>query len=339
MQKKNEFTGYRIDILGKQPNVARLVFEREVKPNEDLSVLRTEFAGHLQTGVNEWVFDIAQLPFPTTKLIAFFVSATEQARHAGGELKIINVSESARNNLMTFSPLTYLEVDDGATDPVSELVAAEEQAPEEQPPKKSLLDFAEPDPWDDQNDTSEIIEITEPELLEEVQSTPDSELAVDEGDVQLRTATKGNVAQQSQRFYMKTESKASNLYKLCDFVVKHAEDAGMDEKQIGKTKIAVYEAALNVIEHAYHSRPDNWIELWVEYSQEYFKIILQDYGLSFEKKQSKGYDVEKAVEKRQTGGFGLHIIERSMDRVEYTPDPINGNQLVLFKNLSESHAN
>jgi anti-sigma regulatory factor (Ser/Thr protein kinase) len=45
------------------------------------------------------------------------------------------------------------------------------------------------------------------------------------------------------------------------------------------------------------------------------------------------YDVHEVMDKRRSGGFGLHIIRRSMDSVEYHPDALEGNRLVMVKKL------
>ena len=148
----------------------------------------------------------------------------------------------------------------------------------------------------------------------------------------------GNIATRAESesehsYHLRVESIASNLYRLCDFVTGHAHQAGMEEKEIGKIKIAVYEACLNVIEHAYHSNPNHWIDLTVNYTSAQFAIIIQDKGLPFEMPKSKEYDVEEAMQKRRSGGFGLHIIHRATDEVDYKADPINGNRLTMSKKL------
>ncbi|MBW1887140.1 MAG: hypothetical protein JRI52_02155, partial [Deltaproteobacteria bacterium] len=46
------------------------------------------------------------------------------------------------------------------------------------------------------------------------------------------------------------------------------------------------------------------------------------------------YDVDKAFEEKQKGGYGLFIIKRSVDDIQYSADAINGNQLTLIKDFS-----
>ncbi len=65
----------------------------------------------------------------------------------------------------------------------------------------------------------------------------------------------------------------------------------------------------------------------------YLVIIIQDWGESFEFDPTRPYDVEQAVKDRRTGGFGLHIIRRSIDEIKYLSDTDEGNRLILVKYL------
>lgn len=335
-----ETTQFTFEFADEAKRRIKVSFQHGVNAQKAIHQLSEFFAYHLQGGVQNWTIDLNNMPFPTTSAIAFFVSATEQLRKRGGDLKLVNASDSARNNFMTFSPLAYLSIDDGQAPPASQRpnrftelnetgagkapipVPAPEKRSEaaRQPSLRANLDIVEP----------EIAKAAPPRQAPVRREVPVANPA------QLRTrnnqhTSAGNSTE--NKYYLRTESEPANLYKICDFVVEHAKRAGMKETHINKARIAVYEACLNVIEHAYHSNPDNWIEVWVEYPDDSFKIIIQDYGLSLTNRKTGEYDVEVAMERRQTGGFGMHIIERSMDKVEYVADPINGNQLTLVKNL------
>lgn len=135
----------------------------------------------------------------------------------------------------------------------------------------------------------------------------------------------------SKGYRIRVKSKNDSLYKICDFVIGLAKKTGMPGREIGKVKVTVYEACLNVIEHAYHSDPDEWIVVTVNIKEPEFIITIQDWGESFRLGNAKPYDVNQAMWDRKTGGFGLHIIRRSMDDVQYKTDPINGNRLILKK--------
>lgn len=327
---------------------------------------------HLAKGYSHFHLDLRHLPFPSTRFIAVLIALTVRARRRHGEVTLSHVTDTARNNFVTFSALSYLTLEPTAESAQIQVPDAP-HAPTPAPSQKrttaagakgasahkplpsvapaspsafhphvvdlpaatfgvdgndglSPVPTASPHPTGTNlplensiltEEVTALADIVDPPLVKEI--TEKIETPVAPGDV--------------KSFQIRVESRASNLYQLCDFVTVHAAQAGINEKEIGKIKIAVYEACLNVIEHAYHSRPDEWIEIEVGYSPDKFTIFIVDHGLSFEMKPPTAYDVQEVMDKRRSGGFGLHIIRRSMDNVEYHPDLVNGNRLIMVKHL------
>jgi len=291
---------------------------------------------NLARGYLRFDLDLENIPFPATRFIALLIALTVRVRRRQGEVRLLNVAGTARNNFSTFSALNFLTIEsEPASQPLMEAI--------KQPPAKiqnlnataarakaagikfsaSPASQSAPNPialrenFLIEDEVSGLTDIAEPPLIAELVEKIEAPLEAD-GE---------------KKFQLRVESRTANLYQLCDFVTNHAFAAGINEKEIAKMKIAVYEACLNVIEHAYHSRPDEWIDLRVRYSPERFMIVIQDNGLSFEMKPPKDYDVQEVIDKRRSGGFGLHIIRRAMDSVEYLPDAMNGNRLVMVKRL------
>ena len=129
-------------------------------------------------------------------------------------------------------------------------------------------------------------------------------------------------------------SRVDDLYLACDYVIKIAKQMGFSEGELGKIKIATYEACLNVIEHVYHSDPNQYVKLAVENDSNMLRIVVFDKGAGFKITDKKSFDVVEMVNNRKTGGMGLHIISRSMDSVRYETDIIEGNKLVMTKYLN-----
>ena len=126
-------------------------------------------------------------------------------------------------------------------------------------------------------------------------------------------------------------SKISALYLACDFVTELAQEYGFEKNQISKLKIAVYEACLNVIEHAYHSDPANKVYVNVTADSEKFVIEIIDHGEGFLFYDNYKYDISAAAETRKKGGMGLHIIRHAVDELNYDQDPVEGNKLQMIK--------
>ena len=128
-------------------------------------------------------------------------------------------------------------------------------------------------------------------------------------------------------------SRVDELYSACDFVLETASQMGFPQSELGRIKIAVYEACLNVIEHVYHSDPNQFIRLLVENSEDTLVVIVHDQGEGIQLNNNSDFDVVDMASNRRTGGMGLHIINRSFDSVNYEKDSVQGNRLVMVKKL------
>ena len=74
-------------------------------------VLQDSFEICFRDGKTRIVVDLQNMQFPTASLIALLVEATSRARRLNGDVKIINLSNSAKSNLVTFSPTSYLSLE------------------------------------------------------------------------------------------------------------------------------------------------------------------------------------------------------------------------------------
>jgi len=273
----------------------------------------------LRIGCQEILVDMEKVHFPSASFIVALFEATAHARRKKAEVRLINLHSTALNNLVTFSPLTYLRVENDESRVLEELGARLSKRPEEAS-AQTVVENGNPSrsrtlPWDSPVrgkpvGTEQPAPRPAPGNGELTRITPDMHHRV-----------------------IQVESTVDEIYDVCDFVTGMAEEAGFDEREVGKIKIAVYEACLNIVEHAYHSRPSGWIRAKCGYNARVFVVELEDGGEPFEQWEIKPYDVEKAVEDRRTGGFGLHIIHRSMDEVRYFAGGPHGNLLQMVKYL------
>lgn len=259
------------------------------------------------------VVDMGKIKLPPTKFIVTLIEATSEARRMGGDIKIINISPSVTNNLVTFSPKTYLNIESSE--------------------KEALREFGETFDNEIEFDINDNVKIAIPNSGGSIpgadidaKKEPVTSACNDAPDLDLENLDK-----------IRVHSKAENLYKICDFVLERAEQAGFDERERGKIKVTVYEACLNVVEHAYFSNPEYIIDVYVKYDDERFTIVIQDWGECFEFNPSLSYDVEQAVKDRRTGGFGLHIIKRTVDEIHYLSDEKDGNRLILIKYILDNN--
>jgi len=290
------------------------------------------------------VVDLQNVPLPSTSFIAFLIEAASRLRRENREFFISHLSHSTRVNISSFSPLSFLnEIRTGETvekETDSRPAAAESaslsnedwSAIEEKNLNKHTEDLLEQtidSPFD-----FDIVDQTA-HLKEEDLDKPFT-LYDDEGEDHKVSRPDNPVLSEEKRgnFHIVVRSQEKDLYQITDFVVHHAQNAGFPEADVGKIKIAVYEAAINVVEHAYEYKSHHFIDVIVKYDSDTFTIVLMDRGKSFDfNKKMEPYSAHKAVERKQTGGFGLYIMKRSMDEITYESDPVWGNKLTMVKRI------
>jgi anti-anti-sigma factor len=123
----------------------------------------------------------------------------------------------------------------------------------------------------------------------------------------------------------------SQLGRVRDFVVEVCEGAGFSPREVSNTKLAVDEACTNIIKHAYDgSAEPGSIKVIAEIDSGKIKFRLQDRGKHFDFSGVKDPDLDQYVETGRKGGFGVFLINRLMDAVEYHATD-TGNELVLTK--------
>ncbi|MBN1780601.1 ATP-binding protein [bacterium] len=81
-----------------------------INPNDILDALHGFFEKLFNDGVKQIVFDMGNIPFPSGSFIALLIAKTEEARFYGGDMQIVNLLDTARNNFSFFTPLTFLSI-------------------------------------------------------------------------------------------------------------------------------------------------------------------------------------------------------------------------------------
>ncbi len=122
------------------------------------------------------------------------------------------------------------------------------------------------------------------------------------------------------------------LIDLRDFIEDACRTENVSDDVAFKIKLAVDEAASNVIEHGYKGMDPGSIILSLAFDPQQVKIELTDFGHSFEPSAPEVIDPTAVLEDKPAGGFGLHFIYQSMDHVDYKISN-RGNTLIFVKKL------
>jgi serine/threonine-protein kinase RsbW len=116
---------------------------------------------------------------------------------------------------------------------------------------------------------------------------------------------------------MKVPSSTRHLEEVRQFVASHATAADFPEQAVEAFKLAVDEACTNVIKHAYKGNDAHQIDVAVIVDNDRFTVRIQDKGESFHPEEYEEPNIFQFAKRGQKGGFGVHIMRRLMDHVEY----------------------
>lgn len=123
------------------------------------------------------------------------------------------------------------------------------------------------------------------------------------------------------------------LASVRELVRTGVERSGFPPHYLNRLQIAVDEAVTNIIEHGYEGRPPGnaAIEMTLTIDRTQFRMVIEDYGTTFDPEELGSVDIEKHVEAGQSGGLGVFLMRKIMDLIEYHAENGKKNRLVLVK--------
>ena len=123
-------------------------------------------------------------------------------------------------------------------------------------------------------------------------------------------------------------SRADILKPLRQLVRELSREQGCNEDNLDCMVMAINEACMNVIQHAYGDDEEG--EIVIEFLKDNNELIVRIYD--FAEKVDRNTIRSRNLDDVRPGGLGVHIIKEVMDEVEYKegPDGI-GNLLELRK--------
>lgn len=353
---------FNFQKIGKQQDIMKISLVRQA----DWAVLSQElvqiFEACLAQNKLKMVIDLKAANHLPSSAVAVLIEITSRLRRAGGDLKLLKVKAPVIASMTAFNSSNFVVRFDAESDVIeefNELPAAvvAHKAPDKVTPvaAPSQQVFTRPEP--PAMDNKQMFRRETPNAEKQqniVEQQQNSEVWVEDTapGIPVMTVSPTAVAspenegaspgdvwnmqhQNTEKYQLRAKSTHHDLYRITEFVENLAEKVGFPREEIGKMKVTVYEACLNIIEHAYHSDPEEFVVVQVEVAGNQFRITIQDWGERFEYDEQTPYDVARAVKERKTGGFGMYIIRRSMDAVRYVSDSVKGNRLMLLKYMPE----
>ena len=117
---------------------------------------------------------------------------------------------------------------------------------------------------------------------------------------------------------------------------------GFSEEEVAKIEMSVDEACSNVIKHAYspkkkwcwqHRHPEIRLNVLIVKNQ--LIIEINDHGQQFDFAAYRPDSIDDRLKAMSTDGYGISIMRKFMDEVDYSSNDTTGNTLRLVKYLQK----
>ena len=92
------------------PGILSIRLHSHYDPNQLIRKIQLHIDNLFKAGHFRLMFDMENVIFPNSSFIAMLVGRTMEARRYSGDIKLLNVSDTTRNHMALFSPVTYLSV-------------------------------------------------------------------------------------------------------------------------------------------------------------------------------------------------------------------------------------
>lgn len=137
----------------------------------------------------------------------------------------------------------------------------------------------------------------------------------------------------AHRQTMAITNDLSALSSVRELVRSGVEQGGFPPQYLNRLQIAVDEAVTNIVEHGYADQPPGkaTIELVLTVDRDAFRMVIEDYGQTFDPEDLGDVDIQRHVRAGNSGGLGVFLMRKIMDLIEYHAETGKKNRLVLVK--------
>lgn len=129
---------------------------------------------------------------------------------------------------------------------------------------------------------------------------------------------------------MRIPARHESIRSLWEMLNRFIQEARLGDQAAFHCRLALDEACVNIIEHAYANNPAGVIEVAIRAAPGCCTISLTDFGEPYDPAQIPSPKLGRPIDEMEPGGLGLFLMRTLMDEVRYTPGP-RGNSLIMVK--------
>jgi anti-sigma regulatory factor (Ser/Thr protein kinase) len=127
-------------------------------------------------------------------------------------------------------------------------------------------------------------------------------------------------------------NRPSEIARLQDQLEALARRLGLPPKTLHEVQLAVEEHLTNILNYAFDDQGKHKISVRVQAAATELRVEVEDDGRPFDPLKHPVPDLSQPLNARPIGGLGIHMMRKSMDRIEYRRAD-GKNILVMIKQI------
>jgi len=129
------------------------------------------------------------------------------------------------------------------------------------------------------------------------------------------------------------KSELIEIEKVRVFLEETLKDLHLSEESYYLIELSLLEICINIVRYAYpKEKGDISLKIWNQERKIFFEI--RDWGIPFDPRSARAPDIQKMINRGQTGGLGIFLSRQLMNGFEYRRKD-NQNILIMHKRIEE----
>ena len=112
-------------------------------------------------------------------------------------------------------------------------------------------------------------------------------------------------------------NQRSEVARLQDQLEAFARQHGLAARVLHDVQLALEEHLTNILSHGYDDTREHQISVGIQLNAVDLRVEVGDDGHPFNPLEHPAPDLTKPIEERPVGGLGIHMMRKSLDRMEY----------------------
>ena len=100
-----------LERVGSNGKIIKISFTRKIPARQSIVYLTAAFNKCFKHGIHRIIVDMGNIKSPHKNFIATVIEATSKVRRKEGDIKIINLSEKAKQIMAGFNAYSYLTIE------------------------------------------------------------------------------------------------------------------------------------------------------------------------------------------------------------------------------------